>query len=346
MRSELPIPRWLRSAHVQTIGAAVPIHVPARPAGDVETELLRVPVEGGFVHAHAWWAGGQAASKVVSPRVAVVLVHGIAGSADSHCCMRAAAAFHRAGYHAVRMNMRGAGTSVEDAPALYHAGLTSDLDALVRKLGKDPRVSGVAILGFSGGGSIALKLAGEWGDLAPRAVLGVASVSAPLDYVRVAARMDGWTCLPYRFHVLRGLLDRARAFAAAHPDKARYSEQDLVRIRRFRAFDREIIGPMYGFRDVDDYYQTASSGPWLRNVRVPTLLLHAEDDPLVPGDTIRPWAASAARAVRFELTAHGGHIGWLGGLDEASWVTGWSARRVLGFFADHAPPCRVAIARA
>lgn len=345
MRSELPIPRWLRSPHVQTIGAAVPLHVRPRAHATPETERLRLPIPGGgHLHAQAWWAGArQEGSEAVSPRVAVVLVHGIAGSSDSHCCVRAAFALHRAGYHAIRMDMRGAGESVVDAPALYHAGLTADLDLLVRHLAADPRVSGVAVLGFSGGGSVALKLAGEWGAAAPHGVLAVASVSAPLDYVRVASRMDGWSRLPYRYHVLRGLTDRARRFAELHPERAHYRPRDLEGLKRFRAFDRDIIGPMYGFTDVDGYYAAASSGPWLARIEVPTLLLHAEDDPMVPGETVAPWAAGASRAVRFELTAHGGHIGWLGGLDEESWMVGWSARRVLGFLADHAPPCRVAV---
>lgn len=347
MRSELPIPRWLRSAHLQTIGAAVPLHTRPRSHARAESELVRVPIEGGHVHAHAWWSEDvQGASGAASPRVAVVIVHGIAGSAASHCCVRAAVALHRAGYHTVRMDMRGAGSSTADAPSLYHAGLTSDLDAVVRHVARDPRVSGVAVLGFSGGGSVALKLAGQWGREAPRSVLAVASVSAPLDYVRISARMDGWTCLPYRYHVLRGLLDRARAFAELHPERAHYAAADLARIKRFRAFDRDVIGPMHGFRDVDAYYAAASAGPWLGKVHVPTLLLHAEDDPMVPGDTVRPWTTAASPRVRVEVTAHGGHLGWLGGLDEASWVTGWSARRALDFFADHAPPCRVAVARA
>src|SRR4029079_13437614 len=116
-----------------------------------------------FLHACAWWLGRRAP--------AVVILHGIAGSKDSHCCMRAAVAFHRSGYHVVRLDMRGAGDSVVDAPSLYHAGLTDDLDRAVRHLADDPRVSGVIVLGFSGGGSQALKLAGEWGDEPPRGLL-------------------------------------------------------------------------------------------------------------------------------------------------------------------------------
>lgn len=343
MRSELPIPRWLRSPHVQTIGAAVALH--ARPRVDGTEELLRIAIPGGHVHAKAWWSGDVQPGGAPSPRVAVVILHGIAGSSGSHCCVRAAVALHRAGYHTVRMDMRGAGESVVDAPSLYHAGLTSDLEAVIRHLEADPRVAGVAVLGFSGGGSVALKLAGQWAAGAPRSVLAVASVSAPLDYLRVAPRMDGWTCLPYRYHVLRGLLDRARRFAELHPERAHYRPADLLSVKRFRAFDRDVIGPMHGFTDVDRYYLEASSGRWLRHIAVPTLLLHSADDPMVPADSVVPWTRHASPAVRAEITTHGGHLGWLGGLDEASWVTGWSARRVLDFLGDHAPPCRVAVGR-
>src|SRR5262249_53009069 len=161
------------------------------------------------------------------------------------------------GYHVVRLDMRGAGDSVVDAPSLYHAGLTTDLDLVVRSLAEHPRVSSVAVLGFSGGGSQALKLAGEWGTSPPSGVVAVASVSAPLAYTTVAARMDTLVCLPYRRHVLGGLVERARAFALQKPELARYRPCDLDSIRRFRAYDSNIIVPMHGFRDVDRYYREA-----------------------------------------------------------------------------------------
>jgi uncharacterized protein len=329
MTSSFRPPRWLKSPHVQTIGAAVPLFAPPRSHAVTEEELLRIPLaSGGQLHARAWWAN--------KPAPAVVILHGIAGSKDSFCCVRAAVAVHRAGYHAVRLDMRGAGDSVVDAPSLYHAGLTSDLDLVVRHLANDPRVSGVLVLGFSGGGSQALKLAGEWGDAPPAGVLAIASVSAPLDYTRVAARMDTLSCLPYRFHVLRGLLDRARAFVEHHPSQARYRIEDLEGIKRFRTYDGSIIVPMHGFTDVDRYYEEASSGRYLSRVHVPTLVLHAEDDPMVPIDTVRPWLADASHAVRARLSRHGGHIGWLAGLDESSWIKGWATSEALAFFAEHA----------
>jgi len=324
-------PRWLKSPHLQTIGAAVPLFAPPRSHVVAAEETQRFPLDverPHFLHARTWWAAAQRAP-------AVVVLHGIAGSKDSHCCVRAAVALHRAGYHAVRLDMRGAGESVVDAPTLYHAGLTSDLDLVVRRLANHPRVSGVFILGFSGGGSQALKLAGEWGDAPPAGMLGIATVSAPLDYTRVGARMDSLACLPYRFHVLRGLLDRARRFAEHHPERARYRVADLAGIRRFRTFDGSIIVPMHGFTDVDTYYREASSGPYLQRIRVPTIVLHAEDDPMVCIETVRPWLGGASPSVRVELSRHGGHLGWLGGLDESSWINGWATSEALAFFAEH-----------
>lgn len=331
LMSQFRPPRWLKSPHLQTIGAAAPLFSPPKSHSVHEEEELRIPVgdEGHQLHARAWW-GREGVP-------AVVILHGIAGSKDSHCCVRAAVALHRAGYHAIRLDMRGAGDSVVDAPSLYHAGLTSDLDRVVRHVANDRRVAGVLVLGFSGGGSQALKLAGEWGTTPPRCVLAVASISAPLDYTRVAARMDTLGCLPYRFHVLRGLLDRARAYVKLHPKRAHYRADDLDRIKRFRSFDGSIIVPMHGFDDVDRYYWESSSGPWLQKVSVPTLVLHAEDDPMVPIGTVRPWLDDASSHVRARLSRHGGHIGWLGGLDESSWIKGWATSEVLAFFAEHAP---------
>lgn len=333
-------PRWLESPHLQTIAAAAPLFSPPRSHAVAREEDLRIPVgdlaHRHFLHARAWWQTEQ--DGTTRPAPAAIVLHGIAGSKDSHCCVRAGVALERAGYHVVRLDMRGAGESVVDAPSLYHAGLSEDLDLAVRHLGGDPRITGVLVLGFSGGGSQALKLAGEWGEDAPPNVLAVASISAPLDYTRVAARMDTFTCLPYRFHVLRGLLDRARAFVTHHPTRAHYTAKDLDAIKRFRNYDGSIIVPMHGFDDVDGYYWDSSSGRWLDRIKVPTILLHSEDDPMVPIDTVRPWIRDASKSVRVRLSKHGGHIGWLAGLDEASWVNGWATREALAFFAEHTPP--------
>lgn len=326
------IPRWLRSPHLQTLGAAVPFFAPPKSHAPDATEHLRIPIGelGHKLHARAWWASG-------SPRLAVVIVHGIGGSGESRYVVRAGVALHRAGHHVVRLDLRGAGASIPDAPSLYHAGLSQDLDAVIAFLARDERVSGVAILGFSGGGSIALKRAGEWAGDAPSALRGIVSVSAPLDYTRVGAWMDGIARLPYRFHVLRGLTEGARAFARLHAERAHYKPSDVKRMGTFRAYDSTVIVPMHGFPDVDEYYARASSGPWLARIRVPTLLVHADDDPMVPGHTVRPWLANASNAVEVVMTPNGGHIGWVAGFDEASFIMGHATKRALSFLDDRSP---------
>ena len=284
-----------------------------------------MPTGSHHLHARAWWVDG-------TKRPVVVVVHGIGGSSDSHYVVRAAVALHRAGHHVVRLDLRGAGASIPDSPSLYHAGLSADLGVVVRHLARDPRADGVVLLGFSGGGSMALKLAGELGELADTPELrAVVSISAPLDYTRVGAWMDTLARLPYRFHVLRGLSNGAREFARQHPARAHYRPGDVKRMSTFRHYDSSVIVPMHGFTDVDDYYAAASPGQWLGRIRTPTLLLHADDDPMVPGSTVRPWLPAASSSVRIALTPHGGHLGWVSGFDEASWINGWAMKRALSF---------------
>ena len=325
-------PRWMRNAHVQTLGAAFPFFSPPRSHLSATTEELRVPLgEAHALHARAWWAGRGDRAERVSRRPAVVIVHGIGGSSDSRTVVRTAVALHRAGFHVVRFDLRGAGASVPDVPTLYHAGLSADLGVVAAHVAADPRVSGVFLFGYSGGGTMALKLAGEWGDAPPPYVRGVISASAPLDYTRVAPWMDTALRSVYRFHILGALTSAAKTFATLHPARAHYRASDVKRMSSFRHYDGTIIVPMHGFTDVDLYYEAAGAGPWLPKISVPTLLLHAEDDPMVPFDTVRPWLPRASKSVEVVLSKHGGHMGWLGGIDEASWVETWPSRRALRF---------------
>lgn len=327
---------------MQTLGATAPLFAPPASHADIDTEEMRLPLDAPGdhrLHARAWWIRDEG---IVARRPLVVVVHGIGGSSLSRYVVRAAVALHRAGHHVVRLDLRGAGASVPDAPSLYHAGLSADLGVVAGHLAHNPNVSGVALLGFSGGGSMALKLAAEMGEglhgEVGAALGAVVSVSAPLDFARVSAWMDRLARLPYRFHVLRGLSTGAREFARQHPHRAHYRPSDVRRMSTFRHYDSTIIVPMHGFSDVDEYYAAASPGPRLGRITVPTLVLHSDDDPMVPSVTVRPWLAGASSAVQVELTRHGGHLGWVAGLDEASWITGWSMKRALAFLDEKLGP--------
>lgn len=323
---EFAAPRWLKNPHLQTLGAAMPFFAPPRSHTMDPTEDLRVELgQGHRLHARAWWQPTRAP--------AVVVVHGIGGSSLSAYVVRAAVALRRRGYHVVRLDLRGAGASIPDVPSLYHAGLSADLGLVLESLARDPRVANVAVLGFSGGGSMALKLAGEWGERRPAAVSAIVSVSAPLDYTLVAPWMDAVARIPYRFHVLRGLSRGAKAFAAHHPERAHYRPEQVKRMSSFRHYDGNVICPMHGFDDVDVYYEAASAGPWLGRIATPTLLVHAEDDPMVPHFTVRPWLWRASSSVEVVTSPRGGHLGWVEGLAEDLWIDNYVMRTALPFLA-------------
>ena len=323
-------PRWLGNGDLQTVGAALPFFSPPRSHRSMPDEDLLVPVgDGGKTLARAWWNGSASTA-----RRTAVLVHGIGGSSESRYMLRAAAALHRGGLHVLRVNLRGAGAGLAHARSIYHAGLTADLEPLLAFIARDLRVRDVALVGFSGGGSIVLKLAGEWGSRAPSYVSAVASVSAPLDYVKIAAHMERLRTLPYRRYVLGNLVRQASQFARLNPELASrvgFSIDGLRRMRTFREWDEQVMVPMHGFESVEEYRVIASSGPRLAAIAIPSLVVHADDDPMVPGRTLLPWIDAASRAVRFERTPRGGHIGWIGGFDEAAFVNTWAMSRVLDF---------------
>jgi hypothetical protein len=136
---------------------------------------------------------------------------------------------------------------------------------------------------------------------------------------------------------MRGLVRQALAFAKHFPDRAGYDPRRLSRLGSFRQYDAEVVVPTYGFRDVDDYWERASSKHVLADVVVPSLVLHAADDPMVPGSTVRGSLVHASSAVDVEVSSQGGHIGWFEGLDEESFVRPWAVRRALAFV-EGAPP--------
>jgi uncharacterized protein len=314
-------PRFLRNAHVQTLGAALPFW----SRSELESEARRIPLPGGgALHALSSW-------HLEGERTAVVLVHGVGGSAESSYVRRAAVALYRAGFHVVRLDLRGAGDSIPDAPLLYHAGLVEDPAVALEAVSKWEGVKGVALLGFSLGGNVSLKLAAHWGARVPSYVTGIATLSAPLDLVETSRALETLQTLPYRGYVLRKLLRQGREFARVHPGRASYDVSRLRRIRTIRAYDEEVIAPMHGFCDAHDYYVNASSGPGLADVRVPTLVVHAADDPMIPEVSVRRWLRDASPAVRVAWSERGGHVGWFAGVREKAWINTWAIDRVVSF---------------
>jgi predicted alpha/beta-fold hydrolase len=318
-------PVWLASAHLQSLGASLPLWAPPRSFRPHGAESIRIPLPAtGALRAAAWWQRRRAP--------AALIIHGVAGSAASRYVVRAAVSLYRAGWHAIRLDLRGAGASLEEAPALYHAGLTEDPRAAFDALARDPRVDGVFLVGFSLGGHVLLRLAGELGDAAPASLRAVVSISAPLDLSAVSAALERAGVRVYQHYVLRNLVRTARAFARANPDRAPYVVSALRSLATVRAYDTAVVAPMHGFPSAESYYARTSAAPLLARIVVPTLIVHAEDDPLVPASTVRPWLPRVSGGpVEQAWTHHGGHCGWFAGLSERSWVDTWAMRRAQAF---------------
>lgn len=312
-------PWLLSSPHLQTLGAALPLYV--RPPADARDETLRIPIEGGSLHAWAWWHPER--------RPTALLLHGVGGSVRSQYMVRAGKALFAAGYHVVRMDWRGAGESIADAPSLYHAGLTDDPRAVASYLRGRPEVEHVVGVGFSLGGGCMLNLAASAKGLLHATV----AVSAPLDLATVSRLINKPLNLPYRAYILRSLLRQARDFARLHPQRTGFDPAKLKDVRTIWAYDDLVVAPMHGFGDAERYYAQVSAGRALPRVEVPTLMIHAEDDPLVPGHTVRPFHGERSGLVELALSKRGGHVGWFSHLGERAWLRTWAMERALAFLA-------------
>jgi predicted alpha/beta-fold hydrolase len=321
--TDFAAPRLLRNKHLQTLGAALPLWT----WGEPEHQALRFDLPtGGALRARATWHRG-------AERTAVVMVHGIAGSTESNYMRRAALAIHRAGYHVVRVNVRGAGDSVPEAPSLHHAGLIEDPATAIDAVRGMEGVRDVVLFGFSLGGNVALKLAAAWKNSPPRGVRCVVSVSAPMDLVETNRELERFRAFPYRRYVVRGLVAQGLAYAQEHPDRARYDATRLPQIRTIKEYDDLVIAPMHDFSDAHDYYVRASCGPGLADVAIPCLVVHADDDPMVPAATVRPWLRDASSAITTAWSRCGGHVGWFAGMHEDAWLQTWAVDRALAFIA-------------
>lgn len=245
----------------------------------------------------------------------VLVVHGLGGSSESHYVRGLQKALGKVGWPSVAMNCRGA-AAPNHATRAYHAGASDDVISVFRHLA----ASGyrrIALVGYSLGGSMVLKSLAELGD-DPHLLAGVA-VSAPLDLATCANRMDRGLSRVYRKHLLDEL-DRLWQGKMAH-FRLRGDHAGADRIARhfgrapfrsFWEFDHHVMAPLHGFDGVDDYYRRCTPNQFLRDIRKPALIIHAADDPFMT-PAVTPRADMLSASIHFELSAQGGHVGFIGG---------------------------------
>ena len=260
-----------------------------------------------------------------SPRL-LVLFHGLEGGSDSHYARAIAAAAAAQGLRLAIPHWRGCSGEPNRRPRAYHSGDSEEVHWILRKLSSPARQ--VFCIGVSLGGNAMLKWLGERGADAAALVRRAAAVSAPIDLPAAGAALDrGLNRLLYTRMFLSTLKPKTLAKLEAFPELV--DAGGVRSARTFREFDDLVTARLHGFRDVDHYWTSSASGPYLGGIRVPTLLLNARNDPFLPEHALLAAARAPSADVLLEFPASGGHVGFMTGPFPGR--HGWLPQRLFRF---------------
>jgi uncharacterized protein len=259
----------------------------------------------------------------------LVVVHGLEGSSESQYMMGVARNGLAAGMNVVLMNQRNCGGMDHCAPTLYNSSLSGDVAAVAKSVIEKDGVSRFALVGFSMGGNLVLKCAGEWGRGGPPQFKAVAAVCPAMDLAASADALHGPSNRIYEWYFLLQLFRRIRTKAKYFPN-----DFDLTRLRgvtSLRLFDDRVTAPYCGFAGADDYYARAAAANVVDRIAVPGLIIHAANDPFirVRPETLRKIAANPN--LTYVETADGGHCAFVGEPDGNGYDGRWAEREVVEF---------------
>jgi predicted alpha/beta-fold hydrolase len=295
-------PWWLPGGHLQTLAGAL---APA-PRVAWRRERWDTP-DGDFIDLD--WAGSS------GPLLA--LFHGLEGGSSSHYARSIAAQAVARGWRCVVPHFRGCSGVINRLARAYHSGDSEELDWILRRLRPD------FAAGVSLGGNVLLKWLGERGAEAAAILRRAAAASAPLDLAASGRALDrGINRRLYTRLFLTTM--KAKAYARITLHRSPIDERRLARARTLHEFDDIVTAPLHGFRGADDYWARASSAPWLERIRVPTLVLNAQNDPFLPRAALQAATRKASSDVVLEFPQAGGHAGFPG-------RGRWLASRLLEF---------------
>ena len=308
-------PAWLPGGHLQTI---YPYLFRRLPLPALERERWDTP-DGDFVDVD--WLPGENGSPLV------ILFHGLEGGSGSHYARALFGMLRAHGWRGVVPHFRGCGGAPNCTPRAYHSGDFAEIDWMLRTIAdREPCVRRFAV-GVSLGGNALLKWLAWTGPLARQTLEAAAAVSAPMDLATAGHRLGRGVNRLYGWNFLRTLKRKSLSKLERFPGL--YDARAVARARTLHEFDNLVTAPLHGFRDTEDYWRRASSKPDLEAIRLPTLIVHARNDPFLPGAHL-PSPGDVSKSVMLHYTDGGGHVGYASGpfpgrLD-------WLPRRVLAFF--------------
>jgi uncharacterized protein len=299
--------RWLPGRHLQTLfGPLLRRRLPL----PLVRERWELP-DGDFVDADVLDPLEQPSR--LQTRPVLIVLHGLEGSSEAAYVRGLLAQGRARGFRSYALNFRSCSGEPNRLPRSYHSGETRDLDEAVRRVRAANPGAPLVLCGFSLGGNVLVKWLGEEGDGVPPEVRAAAAISTPFDLALCARALDGPGLMSfvYRARFLRTLKRKALAKARRFPDALDASR--VPALRTLLAFDEIVTAPLHGFRDARDYYARSSSAAFLARVRVPLLLLSAEDDPFVPPSALPIEAARRNPLITLEIMREGGHVGFVAG---------------------------------
>ena len=314
---------WCRSAHAQTLFGTL---FRQKPKLALRRKRLETP-DGDFLDLD-FLAAPSSNGKNALPLV--VMLHGLEGSSESPYVQSLMGEIKKRGWDSVAVNMRMCSGVPNRLKQTYHSGKTEDLECVVDDLRQTEKREALYLVGFSIGGNIVLKWLGEKGSNVPREIKKAAAVSVPYDLTASVQLMDGgFNRSVYTRSLLASLKAKIRVKEKQFPGAIRY---DLAKqCTTFTAFDREVTAPLNGFQSETDYWTKTSCKSFLKSVAIPTLLIHAEDDPFFPGAMLPMDAIQNSKHLELLMTQHGGHLGFIAG--RWPWKQEpWFERTLLNFF--------------
>lgn len=312
-------PNYLRGGHRMTLYAwAHPRRFPRLPAPvpryfDVASDTR--------VLGHCHW------KREPKHHPTLIALHGLEGSSLAHYMVGLADKAFLAGFNVIRLNQRNCGGTEHLSPGLYHSGLTEDPAAVLKELVEVDKLSSFVVAGYSLGGNLAVKLAGDYGDCAPPQLHAVCAISPTLDLARCVTALDRRENFVYQWNFVRNLKRRIRQKARLFPK--RYTLGDLGKVTSVRGFDEQFTAPHHNFLDANDYYYRASALRVTQKIRVPTLILSAKDDPFVPPEQFREPSLLANPHISIVITRYGGHCGFIAVPHNDDGY--WAERRAIEF---------------
>jgi len=286
-----------------------------------EDRLFQVDAESRILGRCHWQPGKRRDAPVI------VILHGLEGSSESNYVCGIAEKAFRLGFHAVRLNQRNCGGTETLTPTLYNSGMSGDYRALLEELSSGDGFKQIFFVGYSMGGNLVTKMAGEFGGAAPKALRGVCVVCPAMDLGACADALELRENFFYQRHFVKGLMARYARKAKLFPE--RYPQSGIGAVRSVREFDDKITAPQFGYRDAQDYYEVVGAKKVVAQVRVPMLMITAQDDPFVPYRLFQRANPAQNPAIRFVATEHGGHCGFISNRSGAERF--WAEQRIVQF---------------